>query len=110
LFALGAILYEGLLGRPPFEGSAVALTREVDASPPFPEPLPEDVRGRLLRISRRCLARKRTERYPSAKALASALEQVLRESPDTYRGRGWLLALLLVALAVAASLAVLALG
>ena len=73
LFAVGALLYELIAGRPAFPGATVTeriaaiLTRD---PPPLTGP---GVRPPLNEIVRRALARNRDDRYPSASALLSDL-------------------------------------
>lgn len=73
IFALGALLYELLAGRPAFPGStateriAAILTRQ-------PAPLQgPGIRPGLNDVLRRALARDRDERYPAASALLADL-------------------------------------
>ena len=72
VYALGAILYELLGGRPPFVGnSALELLRQTADDPPRPlralDPrLPRDLEAICLR----CLQKSPGQRYPSAAALA----------------------------------------
>jgi TolB-like protein len=71
LFAVGALLYEMLAGRPAFPGATMAerigaiLSRDPDPLPG--ELMPSSLAGML----RRALARDRTVRYPSAAAFLS---------------------------------------
>lgn len=73
VYALGAILYRGLAGGPPFQGPLLqvldhVLTRQ---PPALPAELPSEVRA----IVRRALAKDPGARYPSALALAEDLER-----------------------------------
>jgi serine/threonine protein kinase len=78
VFALGAVLYEMLSGRPPFPGGSAAevlasiLRDEPPPLSPEREPLPEG----LEEIVRRCLAKDAGERYPTAREAAEALDAV----------------------------------
>ena len=73
LFAVGALLYELIAGRPAFPGTTVTeriaaiLTRD---PPPLSSP---GVRPALNEILRRALARNRDDRYPSASVFLSDL-------------------------------------
>ncbi|HEX4949412.1 MAG TPA: protein kinase, partial [Blastocatellia bacterium] len=74
IFSLGTMFYEMLSGRQPFarpsaaETMAAILTEE-------PEPLGE-VAPEIERVVRRCLAKKRELRYPSARELLNDLVQL----------------------------------
>jgi serine/threonine protein kinase len=79
VFALGAVLYELLFGRSPFEGPTEGETLErlrlaelaLEDSWLVPADRP------LLAVLRRCLAREPDDRFPSAGALAARLGEYL---------------------------------
>ncbi|SCF21426.1 serine/threonine-protein kinase [Micromonospora chokoriensis] len=80
IYALGAVVYHCLAGRPPHQGEnavAVALRHLQDEPPPLPEDVPEAVR----RLVATALAKEPTRRFPTAAAMATAA-QALADSSD----------------------------
>jgi len=79
IYATGAVLFECITGRRPYEASsAVALlgTYLRDESPPDPESLNPAVPPAFAKAILRALARKREERWASASDFLHALEEV----------------------------------
>jgi hypothetical protein len=79
VYALGAILYECLTGRPPFKGETVGETLEqvLTLNPVRPRRLNPRVPGRLEAICLQCLRKSPAERYASGAELAAALRSYL---------------------------------
>jgi serine/threonine protein kinase len=78
VYALGAILYFMLAGRPPFLGESLTdLLLKVVSDPPVP---PRNVRpdapAELEELCLRCLAKKPADRFANAQALADALAPI----------------------------------
>jgi eukaryotic-like serine/threonine-protein kinase len=83
VYALGAILYEMLTGKPPFEGeNALAVVhRVVHEDPVAPTALAPRVPRDLETICLTCLAKVPDQRYASAAALADDLRAFLAGDP-----------------------------
>ncbi len=94
IYALGAVLYRCLVGRPPFTGSTTQILHaHVYASLSLPDDLFAAVPPELVEVLRRCLAKNPEERYAAARELAddltaiagriSSLESALAEQTST---------------------------
>lgn len=90
IYALGAILYEALCGRPPFRGATMLETlervRTADPIPPrqYAPKLPRD----LQTICLKCLDKNPARRYASAAELAADLERFALGRPILARPVG----------------------
>jgi serine/threonine-protein kinase len=96
VYSLGAILYELLTGRPPFQ-AATPLDTVLQALEKEPEP-PREFSPRadrdLSAVALKCLQKKPEKRYESAAALADDLDRWLQGAPTTARppdlvGQAW---------------------
>jgi WD40 repeat protein/serine/threonine protein kinase len=83
VYALGAILYELLAGRPPFkaENPLDTLAQVVSAEPVPPRRLRASTPRDLEIICLKCLRKEPGERYSSAESLAEELERFLADKP-----------------------------
>lgn len=72
VYSLGVMAYEMLVGQLPFEGQLIALLRAHSDTPPPPPDLDEDLSEVLLNA----LVKSPAQRYESAGAMVSALQEV----------------------------------
>jgi tetratricopeptide (TPR) repeat protein len=98
LYSLGAVLYAGLTGRPPFEGeNRLEIMRQVaEEAPVRPRTLNPLVEGDLETICLKCLEKSPRDSYPSVWAFAEDLQRYLagepiqaRQTPIWVRGLKW---------------------
>ena len=86
LYTLGAILFEMLTGRPPFQGSSITRLMSQHLTAPIPsarEVAPEGrIPPQLDAVLERMLAKEREDRYASADELREALGQLALPEPD----------------------------
>jgi mono/diheme cytochrome c family protein len=91
VYALGAILYEMLVGKPPFRAATplaslrLLLSQEPIAPSTIDSSLPRDLEAICLK----CLEKTPSLRYASGQALADDLQRFLSGEPVTARRSGW---------------------
>jgi serine/threonine protein kinase len=81
VYALGAMMYELLTGKPPFEGGTYELmTKHCAEAPVLPSRRRTDLDVRLDAVCLKALSKAQADRYQTAKAFADALSAYLRTS------------------------------
>jgi hypothetical protein len=83
IYSLGAVLYECLTGRPPYQADTVLHTLDLvrQGEPVPPDRVVPGLPAELVTICLKAMAREPGSRYPSASALAEDLERFLSDQP-----------------------------
>src|SRR5206468_3140031 len=83
VYGLGAILYEVLTGRAPFEGAKTTeiLRRVIEEEPPRPRAVVPATPPALEAICLRAIAKRQADRYGSASELADDVRRWLADEP-----------------------------
>lgn len=91
VYALGAVLYEAVTGRPPFEGNTVVeiVSRSLHRDPVPPRRLNPRVHADVETIILKSLEKEPVRRYPTAKEFADDLDRYLVGEPIAARRSGW---------------------
>jgi WD40 repeat protein/serine/threonine protein kinase len=89
VYALGAILYEGLTGRPPFRGATVHQTLDLvlNTQPKPPREIRPDIPSDIEAVCLKSIAKEAKDRYASAGDFADDLQRFLLGQPVLARRR-----------------------
>jgi serine/threonine-protein kinase len=90
IYALGAILYECLTGRPPFKAATVleTITQVLQSRPAAPQSINPQASDALAAVALKCLEKDPAKRYASAAEVAGEMERYLRDEPVQARSGG----------------------
>ncbi|MGB7295410.1 MAG: protein kinase [Candidatus Aminicenantales bacterium] len=85
IYALGAVLYEMVIGEPPFEGETplIVAAKHKTEKPRDPQEINSQVPEGLSRLILRCLEKDKEARYQSAEEVAADLRAIERQLPKT---------------------------
>ncbi|HKB16055.1 MAG TPA: serine/threonine-protein kinase, partial [Planctomycetota bacterium] len=91
VYALGATLYFGLVGRRPFDGPSVVevLHRVIHEDPPFPRSIRPEVPRGLEAIALKAMQKDRRHRYASMAALVEDLDRFLAGGLVATESEAW---------------------
>jgi serine/threonine protein kinase len=90
IYSLGCVLYEGLTGAPPFQGTQIQILRQVlESDPRVIRQLNERVPVELEIICQKAMATTRENRYASASDFADDLRRFLAGEPIHARAASW---------------------
>lgn len=92
VYSMGAILYFLCAGQPVFSGPSPfdVLIQVLDRRPPAPSKFNKHIDRQFDHICLKSLEKKRSDRYPSARALAGDLHRILTDQPvDTGYKSAW---------------------
>ena len=78
LYSIGVIAYELLTGKKPFTGTSVSVMQQaLNAPPPDPSQLNSKLSPLMDRVLQKALAKKREDRFQSAREFSAAFRQAL---------------------------------
>ena len=118
VYSVGAVLFELITGRPPFEADTAMATALMHVEDPVPDvrALRRDASPAIAAVVARAMAKRPADRYPNAAAMSAALTEdadatlVMPRRERRRAGRGTVLAALLACLVVLAGAGAWALG
>lgn len=87
LYSVGAVLFEALAGKPPYDAADAFAVTYAHVNEPIP-PLPQ-ARRAWEPLVHKAMAKEPAERFPSAAAMLAALEAMAHRSDGDGQGASW---------------------
>ncbi len=88
IYSVGVILYEAVAGKLPFEGDDPydVMEKQISQVAISPASYTDDIPDGLVQIITKAMRKNADERYPSAREMADAIEEIVKNPTKTFDG------------------------